>query len=128
MLGDENHLPHVVSIVPELAVDRLHHRVRFASNERRPAEITVCQRREGVERVFPTRFPERQQLSPGWRRRFELRIAIAVGLLAVGLEEISSARPHVAGEVLHDDRDGIGLRVQCGEQRFVRRLRDSAIA
>jgi hypothetical protein len=58
------------------------------------------------------------------RRDDELRIAIAVRLLAVGGQEIRPARPHVAGEVLEHHRDAVGLRVERREERRVVRLGD----
>ena len=49
MLGDKNHLSHVVGVVRELAVNRLHHGMRFAPNICRPAEVRVRKRLKRIE-------------------------------------------------------------------------------
>ena len=49
------------------------------------------------------------------RRDLQLAVAIAIRLLAVRRQEIAPARTHVAGHVLHHDRDRVRLRVERAE-------------
>ena len=49
----------------------------------------------------------------------EFAVAIAVGLFAVGGEEVGPAGAHVAGHVFHDDRDGVGFFIDGDEELLV---------
>lgn len=53
---------------------------------------------------------------------YEFAVAIAVRLFAVGGEEVGPAGAHVAGQVLHDDRDGVGFFVDGDEELLVGEL------
>ena len=128
MLGGEYDLPDMLGVVTHLTIDGLHHGVRFRANLDSAVEVRVRQSFEGPEENFPTGFPQRQQLSSARGRRLEFRVAIAVGLFAVGGQEVRPARLHVAGEVFDDGGDGVGFGIQRGKQAFVRALLQGAIA
>ena len=53
----------------------------------------------------------------GWVDEFG--VAVAVGFLAVGGEEVGPAGAHVACHVLHDDRDGVGFFIDGDEELLV---------
>ena len=91
----------------------------------RPRSL-VGERLERVENIFPAGAPHGHQLFARFRRVFEFGVAIAIGLFAVGGEEIAPARAHVADHVLDDDGDGIGFGVERDEEIFVGALLDGA--
>ena len=128
MFGQEYDLADVIGIVGYLAIDRLHDGVGFVADEDFAAEVGVGERGDGVEEVCPAGFPLGNELVArcGWR--FEFSVAIAVGLFAVGGEEIGPAGAHVAVEVLDDDGDGIRFFVEGDTQRLVGSLGDGAFA
>ena len=54
-------------------------------------------------------------------------VAVPVGLLAVGGEEVAEPRAHIACHVFHDHGNAVGLGVGCGEELFVGELCDGGI-
>ena len=58
----------------------------------------------------------RHQLRPRFRRRFKLRVAIAVRLLAIGLRKTRPSRAHIPRHVLDDLRNGVHLRIESRGQ------------
>src|SRR5215831_10896300 len=83
MLRQQDDLPDVVRIMRDLAVDRLHHRVRLASNRDCAVHIRFRQRLERAKHSVPSVFPQCQQGLSRLRRRFEFGIAIAIRLFTV---------------------------------------------
>jgi hypothetical protein len=77
-------------------------------------------------RFQPSSHKLQESLAGGGRIR-EFGVAVAVGLFAVGGEEVGPARAHVARHVLYDDGDGIGFAVERGEKLFVGCLVDCAL-
>jgi hypothetical protein len=115
VLGQQDDLAHVLAVVDELAVDGVHDGVGLAADEDGPAEVLRLQRVEGGEEALPAVLPPLHELRPGRAGRgLELAVAVAVGLLAVGREEIRPARAHVAGDVLDEDGHAVGPGVQAG--------------
>jgi hypothetical protein len=113
MARQKHDLTHVVGIVGQLPIDRFHHSVRFTTDGDRLLEILPADGRDRPDRQLPTRFPARQETLPGVRFfALELPVALAVGLLAIACQKIGPARPHVAGQVLHDQSDAVRLGVK----------------
>src|SRR6266404_1258056 len=105
-----------------LAVDGLHYRMRFAADGYRAPRVRIRKRLQCLEQTRPAVLPEFQQrLARGWWI-YKFAISIAVRLLADRGQEIGPAGPHVAGHVLHDDRDRVRFFIQQGEELFVRDL------
>ncbi len=128
MFRDKDDLADVIGVVRDLSVDRLHHGMTLAANADR---CGPCRRRS----VAPV--PRKQGSKPpptgdnfgtSLRGIFELRVTIATGLFTVGSEEIRPTRAHVAGEVLYDDGDRIGLGIERRRQAIVRDLRHGLFA
>ena len=123
MFGEENDLADVMGIVSDLAIDGLHDGVGFAANRDGFREVSVGKRFERVKDPFPACVPLFHQLGACRCGRFEFRVAIAVGLFAVGGKKIAPAGAHVAGHVFHDDGDGIGFGIKRLEELCVGALR-----
>src|ERR1035437_1239772 len=83
MLRDVDNLANVIRIVRHLAIDRLHHGMAFAANAYRAAEVGVGKRLQRVEKGFPASRPHGNNFGSRQRWIFELRVAIAIGLLSV---------------------------------------------
>lgn len=128
MLGKEHNLSDVVGIMADLAIDSLHHRMRFRANGDGSSEIRIGERIQGIETDFPARLPQFDEISPGLRRSLKFGVAVAIRFLTIGSQEIGPAGTHVAGHVLYDDGDGVGLRVEGGKEVVIGALLDGAIA
>lgn len=118
----------MVGIVSYLAIDGLHDGMGFAADQDFAAEVGVGERGEGVEETFPAGFPLGEELVAGCSGGFEFGVAAAVGLFAVGGEEVRPAGAHISVEMFDDDGDGIRLSIKGDGQRLVRSLRDGAFA
>ena len=99
--------------VRERTVDGAQNRVRLAANEDLAGEVAGNERVERREQRRPPRFPSFEQA----RARvaglaLELGIAPAIGLLAVGRQKVRPARAQVAADVLDQDGDAVGVRVE----------------
>ena len=57
MFRQQNNLPHVMRVVRELTVDRLHHRVRLSANRDPAFEIGIGQRLDRAKHTIPAVFP-----------------------------------------------------------------------
>jgi hypothetical protein len=119
VLGGENDLADVHGIVGDLPIDGLHDGVRLGANQHLAADVAFHERFEGVENIFPASAPHGHEFIAGLRSVFELGVAIAVRLFAVGGEKIAPARAHVADHMFDDHGDGVGLRIERDEQMFV---------
>src|SRR5207249_3314879 len=53
-------------------------------------------------------------------------VAMAIGLLAVAGEEIQKARAHVAGQVLDEDSDAVGLIIELQKKIVIAQLGEGA--
>ena len=78
------------------------------------------------EHQIPTRLPQSHERFARGGRVLELGVAMAVGLLAIGGQEVRPARAHVAGHMLYYDGNRIGFRVEGNEKLLVGNLRHSA--
>ena len=107
VLGQKHDLADVVGIVSHLAIDGLGDGVGFVADQDCAAEVGVGERGRGRRRHISSRLPIGRELGAGCGGRFEFGVAIAVGLLAVGGEEIGPAGAHVADHMFDDDGDGI---------------------
>jgi len=83
-------LSHVIRIVGHLAVDRLHHRMRFSANGDGLGQIRVAQTFQRGKKTFPAGVPGIQNFHAilGWLVKF--RIAIAIWFLAIGSRPYAS--------------------------------------
>src|SRR5262249_201578 len=70
---------------------------------------------------------ERHQVGAVRRWSLEFRVPVPVWLLAIRGEEVSPARAHVSGYMLHDDGDRVGFAVERCKQAFVRALLHAAL-
>src|SRR5580698_4945086 len=120
MLGDKYDLAHVIGIVSDLAIDRLKHGMRLATDGDTVLHVFGPESFNCRENARPARLPPAHDVGPGGsRRKFEFLVTMAVGLLAVADEKINEAGAHIAGDMLHDDRDRIRFGVEGHEQILV---------
>jgi len=125
MLGEEDNLSDVLSIVSERAIERLHDGVRFLPDSNDAEQVFGFERVECGENVSPTLFPPEHHLFACCRAgEFEFAVAEAVRLFAVSGEKVSEARVRVAGNMLDEDSDGIRFRINRSEKIFVFELCD----
>src|SRR5437667_137653 len=93
-----------------------------------PPEVIRQKRLERLEKNLPRLLPAPfEALSRVLLFRQELGVAMAVWLLAVALEKVDPARPHVAREVLDDQGDAVGLGVERREEVRVGNLRQGLL-
>src|ERR1700721_515246 len=59
MFGKKHDLSNVVGVMRQLAMDRLHYRMRLTADISGAREISVRQRGHRVKRELPARFPQR---------------------------------------------------------------------
>jgi hypothetical protein len=98
--------------------------VRLVADGDRPAEIRRPERRERREQDLPAGIPARHDgLARIRSAAFELAVAIAIGLLAVGRQKIGPSRAHIARHVLDDEGDAVGVGIQQREELWVFDLR-----
>src|SRR5207249_1443357 len=116
VLGQIDDLPDVLAVVHELAVDRIEGAEPLAADEDGAREVLGLQRVEGGVEDSPALLPTLQERRLRGEPRLELAVAVAVGLLAVGREEVGPPRTHVAGYVLNQHGDAVRFRVQSLRQ------------
>src|SRR6185369_9568473 len=107
--------------------DGLHDGVRFATNGDGTGEIVVREWFDGAKNVSPAVLPHSQERRAAGGRLLEFAVAIAVGLFAVGGQEIGPTGTHVAGHMLDDDGDGVHLLVERGKKLVIGHLVDGAL-
>ena len=79
---------------------------------------------DGLEEEIPSRVPARDdRLARVAGLALELAVAIAIGLFAVAREEVGPSRAHVAGDVLDDERNAVGVGVEQREELRIVDLR-----
>src|SRR5271169_4661892 len=102
--------------------------MRLGANRHGSREVGFRERFERIEDVFPATFPLLDQFGArrGWS--LKLRVPVAIWLLTIGGQEVEPARAHIARQVFDNGGDGIGLRVEGDEERFIRALRHRSIA
>src|ERR1700687_1881450 len=127
MLGKEDDLAAVIGIVPHLPVDGLHYGMRLAANRNRAVHVGLTERFDRGEQLIPALLPKFHESSARSWRVFELAITIPIRLLAIASEKIHPTRPHVAGHMLDDDRDGVGLSVQHRQKLLIGHLFHGAL-
>src|SRR5439155_5879383 len=111
------------------SVQRLDDQERLSADADRADQVVGRERLDRAERGREPLAPPAQH--HGARHAFghlELAVTIAIGLLAVGREEVAEPRPQVPGDVLHDDGDAVRAPIELGVQIGVRRLRDRPVA
>src|SRR6266498_2456422 len=124
----QHELPNMVGVVGNLQIDRPENRERLAPDPYGPAEVLG---REGLDR----REEKAPSLVPALFEAFarvaglddEFRIPVPLLLLPVARQKIGPARPHVARQVLDDERDAVGLLVERGKKVSRPRLREGFI-
>src|SRR5262249_15359833 len=108
MLGEKHDLADVISVMHELAIDRLHYGVLFAADIHLLLQIIDLQRVERVKHALPATFPKSAYVV---FRRFgddnKFIVAVAIRFLTVSGEEIGPARDRITGYVLHDHGDAV---------------------
>lgn len=119
VFSEQHDLADVLGIVSDLAQDGLHDGVRIAANGDGARHIFFGEGTEFAEHDGPAIFPILHEGFAGGKRVFKFRIAVPPGLLAIFGEEIGKPRTHVAGHVLHDDRDRVGVVVDDAEEIVV---------
>jgi hypothetical protein len=117
VLGQEHDLTDVLGVVHELAVDGLERAMSLAPHGNGAREILRRQAADRLEREAPALLPA----GPNALRRvggllFELRVPVPIWLLAVGGQEIGPARAHVAGQMLLDQGQAVGLGIEPPEE------------
>src|SRR5689334_1483706 len=103
MFGEHQDLAGVMGVVGDLAVDRLHDRMRLSSYGYGAAQVRIGQRLQRAENDRPSVLPKLEERLARGRGVHELAVALAVRFFSVRREEIGPSRSHVAGHVLHDD-------------------------
>ena len=57
MFRQQYNLPGMIRVMPDLAIDRLHYRMRFAADGNCASQVHVCKRFERTENASPTLLP-----------------------------------------------------------------------
>src|SRR5258705_11795088 len=92
VLCEKHDLTNVVSVMSQLTIDRLNDRVLFATYRHLPFTIFGAQRLQRGKYSLPTALPiNHEVILGGLRLDHKLQIAIAVGLLAIGVQKVSPA-------------------------------------
>jgi len=124
MLGEEHDLADVIGSVCREAVDCLDDVKGLAANGDGPVEILGCEGLDRRESYRPALLPPPADVVPRYTvRHFKLGVAVPVGLLAVGRQEIAETRSQVAGQMFDDDRDAVRVRIDERVEVGVRYLR-----
>src|SRR4051812_9388824 len=84
MFGEEDDLADVIRVVRHLPLDGPEHAVALAADGDLALHVCGLQRLDGREQQLPRLVPLLHQLTARGGPRFELAVAMAVGLLAVG--------------------------------------------
>jgi hypothetical protein len=125
----KHNLPDVLSIVCDLAVDRLQHSVRLTANRHRAHGVFWLERIERRKHSRPSFLPPAHHFATRRRRvQFKLLITMAVGLFTVAGEEIREARAHIARQMLDQYCNGVRLWIHRDEQIFLSKLRHCSFA
>src|SRR5260370_8577943 len=88
MLCQVNELPHMVRIMRDWPVDGLHDGVRLGADGNLSNQVSIAQRRERVENMFPSALPRFHQFGARFWRTLDFLVAIAVRLLSVVLQNV----------------------------------------
>src|SRR6266478_4997006 len=96
MFRQKNYLPNVISIVHQLPVDGLRHRMLFAANHHFRHQVVWTERLERGEHTLPASLPVIANVFGGgvWSH-YEFHVSIAIRFLAVRRQEVCPAREHV---------------------------------
>src|SRR5579863_8147096 len=98
MFGQKNNLADVAGIVCDLAIDSLEHGVRLAADSDGAHHVFGFEGLKRAEYTRPSFFPPAHYFgSRGCGIQFKFLVAKAVGLLAIGSEEVGKARTHISG-------------------------------
>lgn len=122
-----NDLPDVVASVAQRSFDGQRHGMRFSADLDGLFEVFRFQVLERAEQARPATFPCLQDFGPAAEAIDEFVITVSPWFLAVGRQKISPAGGKVAGDVLHDHRDGIRVRIEGNTELVVGHLLDSSI-
>src|SRR5436305_15266533 len=110
MLGEIDDLAKVIGIVRDLPVDGLDDGMILSTDFNNPHKVVGSQWFDCIKDASPTLLPVREYLGlRGAWQHYKFQIAFAVWLFAIGSQEISPARKHAAGNVLHVDGDAVSF-------------------
>src|SRR4051812_28603594 len=128
VLREKHDLADVLRVMAELPVQRLDDGVRFTPNRHGLLEIArrkLAERRQGNR---PSLLPA---LEDGVSRigvaLLEFGVAVPVRFLSISREEAGPARSHVAGDVLHDQREAVRFGIDRREELRVGDLRERIV-
>src|SRR5579864_3148472 len=120
MLGQKYELADMLGVVRNLPIDRLQHGMRFAADGDGAHHVLRLQSVDRSHHARPAVFPPFHYVGPhGWGSNFKLAVPEAVRFLAIAGQEVGEARPHVAGKVLNEDCNRVGLRIQQNEELLI---------
>ena len=132
LTSDDVDLPDVEAVMIELAGDRGVDRVGHAADHHDLPHILNRQRPERLEQYTPPVLPTLHDPSASFGRvrigGVELRVAIAIGLLAIGREEVRETRDQVPRDVIGDDRTRVKPGREDSEELFVAELVERVLA
>src|SRR5690625_4308452 len=112
VFGQEHDLSYMLLVVRQLAQERPGYGVRFPPNRNRSQHVLPGEGFDGVRQDLPTLFPHAEQLLGCFPGRLELGVAVTVGLLPIGGQEVTPTGAHVPGHVLDEDRGRVALLIQ----------------
>src|SRR6266542_4239259 len=113
----QHELPNMVGVVANLQIDRPENRERLAPDPDGPAQVLRRERLDRREEKTPPLVPAMlEALARVARLQHEFGVSMSVLLLAVARQKICPARPHVARQMLDDERDAVGFLVERREE------------
>src|SRR5262249_30589832 len=118
----QNDLPDVVTGMAKGFLNGQRYRVWLVAYGYCLVEIFRLQILDRIEQACPPLFPQRQKLGPVRSALDKFAVSISPGLFAISREEIRPARDQVAGNVGHDDGDGIGFGIESRVNLIIRHL------
>jgi len=118
----------MVGHMGKLTRDGLCYRVRLGADQDDAIEIVRFQWVYGCEKAIPAFIPAMQHFGSCVLVVHELGIALSRGFFPVGGQKVGPAREHVAMQMLHDHRYGVGAGCRCSEEVRVVELRKSLVA
>lgn len=105
--GEQHDLSHVICRVGERPLDRLRHRVLFATNGHGFCEILGRERFNALPARLPAFVEEGHERRSVLGPILEFTIAVASGLLAVGRQKVGPAAQQIAAQVPQDHGDAV---------------------
>jgi hypothetical protein len=129
VLRQVDDLADVIRGVRDRSVQRLDDEKGFPPDVDGPLEVLGLQGLDRRQRDREALVPRRQKVVPRRRRRhLEFAVAVPAGLFPVRGQKVGEARSQVSSDVLHDDGDAVGARVDERVEVLVRDLGERAVA